>query len=119
MVDVDHCIFCKIDAQAVVAENDFAIAIRDKFPAKPLHTLVIPKRHTRDVFDCTPAEREALHALAVACLSALKREDPTIEGVNYGYNIGEVAGQKIFHTHLHLIPRRRGDLAPPPAQAEA
>jgi diadenosine tetraphosphate (Ap4A) HIT family hydrolase len=118
MADVDDCIFCKLDAQSIVAENDLAIAIRDKFPAKPLHTLIIPKRHTCDVFDCTADEREALHTLAVACLDALKCEDPTIEGVNLGYNIGNVAGQKIFHTHLHLIPRRKGDLVPPPARGE-
>lgn len=118
MVIIDDCIFCKLDAQFIVAENELAIAIRDKFPSKPLHTLIIPKRHTRNVFDCSSAEREALHTLAVACLNALKGEDPTIEGVNFGYNIGEVAGQKIFHTHLHLIPRRKGDLAPLPASGD-
>ncbi len=119
MTNINDCIFCNLDAQFVVAENQFAIAIRDKFPVKPLHTLIIPKRHTCDVFDCTAAEREAMHTLAVACLDALRREDPAIEGVNFGHNIGEVAGQKIFHTHLHLIPRRKGDFAPPPARGEA
>ena len=110
------CVFCDRSALDVVAENDLAMAVRDKFPAKPLHTLIIPKRHSTDVFETTPEEREAMHALTIEVLAALKIEDPTIEGVNYGSNVGAVAGQKIFHTHVHLIPRRRGDLAPPPAR---
>jgi diadenosine tetraphosphate (Ap4A) HIT family hydrolase len=46
----------------------------------------------------------------------LMDEDSTIGGFNFGSNIGEAAGQKIFHAHLHLIPRRVGDTPPPPAR---
>ena len=115
MDNLPDCMFCNLEEKFIIAENALAIAVRDKFPAKPLHTLIIPKRHTIDVFETTAAEREALHELAAACLRRLKEEDPTIEGVNIGHNVGQVAGQKIFHTHLHLIPRRKGDLAPPVA----
>lgn len=118
MTKDDACIFCQLDPADIVAENDLAIAIRDKFPAKPLHTLIIPRRHCTDVFETTPCEREALHGLAADCLSALKLTDPTIEGVNFRSNVGAVAGQKILHTHIHLIPRRLGDMAPPPAQQD-
>lgn len=110
------CIFCDRSKLDVIAQNDLAFAVRDKHPVKPLHTLIIPKRHSRDIFETTPAEREALHQLSDECLTALRSDDPSVEGVNFGSNVGAVAGQKIFHTHIHLIPRRRGDLDPPPAR---
>lgn len=110
------CVFCDRDNLRIISENDLAIAVRDTSPAKPLHTLVIPKRHSADVFSTTAQEREAMHQLAMQCIDDLKLLDATIEGVNYGSNIGAVAGQKIFHTHIHIIPRRKGDMAPPPAR---
>lgn len=112
----DGCIFCAREALEVIVETDLAMAVRDKHPVKPLHTLIIPKRHSENIFETTAAEREALHQLAVVCIDLLKAEDPRIEGVNFGSNVGAVAGQKIFHTHMHLIPRRRGDLNPPAAK---
>lgn len=110
------CPFCAIEPAAWVGENDLAFAIRDKFPVRPLHTLLIPKRHVRDIFETTPEEREALHQLALARRSAIRGEDPDVQGFSFGSNIGEAAGQKIFHAHLHLIPRRPGDTPPPPAR---
>lgn len=111
-----NCIFCDQSELEIVAENDLAFAIRDKFPVKPLHTLIIPKRHVQNVFDTTELEREAIHRLALDCLEQIKLQDSTVGGVNYGSNVGAVAGQKIFHAHVHLIPRRAGDMPPPPAQ---
>lgn len=113
------CPFCAVSSLTLVAENDLAIAIRDKFPIRPLHTLVIPKRHVPDIFEASADEREALHELASLCRSVLMGEDPTIGGFNFGSNIGKAAGQKIFHAHLHLIPRRVGDTPPPPARPVA
>lgn len=115
----DSCIFCDHAALEIIAENDLAVAVKDKFPVMPLHTLIIPKRHSEDIFETTLDEREAMHQLTLRCLAMLKEQDPSIEGVNYGSNVGAVAGQKILHTHAHLIPRRRGDLAPAPARHDA
>jgi diadenosine tetraphosphate (Ap4A) HIT family hydrolase len=112
------CPFCKAPSHALVGENDLAFALRDKFPVRPLHTLIIPKRHAPDIFETTNEEREALHGLALACRAAISREDPSVEGFNFGSNVGAAAGQKIFHAHLHLIPRRIGDTPPPPGRAE-
>ncbi|OAI30946.1 histidine triad (HIT) protein [Methylosinus sp. R-45379] len=114
-----NCPFCAVSSLTLVAENELAIAIRDKFPIRPLHTLVIPKRHVADIFEASAAEREAVHELASRCRTMLMDEDPTIGGFNVGSNIGEAAGQKIFHAHLHLIPRRVGDTPPPPARPVA
>ncbi len=110
------CPFCNPSSLVFLAENELAFAIRDKFPIRPLHTLVIPKRHAADIFETTAEEREALHDLASKCRSAILREDCEVAGFNFGSNIGQAAGQKIFHAHLHLIPRRTGDTPPPAAR---
>ena len=112
------CIFCTLDQLNLIGENEHAYAVRDKFPIKPLHTLIIPKRHIQDIFESNAEEREAIHELAILCRNAIRGEDASVEGFNFGSNIGSVAGQKIMHAHVHLIPRRLGDLPPPPARHE-
>ena len=102
-----------------MAENDLALAIRDKYPVKPLHSLLITKRHCIDIFETTAEEREAIHQLAAQVKADIEMLDSSVEGFNFGSNISEVAGQKIFHTHVHLIPRRRGDLDLPPASMDS
>jgi ATP adenylyltransferase len=109
------CLFCTLSSAQIIAENELAFAIHDKFPVTPLHSLIIPKRHVADYFECTPAEREEIHALLVICRSAILSADDTVGGFNVGVNVGATAGQKIHHVHVHLIPRRDGDIAPPPA----
>jgi diadenosine tetraphosphate (Ap4A) HIT family hydrolase len=118
-MDFGACIFCDHSSLEVVGENEHALAVRDRFPVRPLHTLIIPKRHVENVFATDATEREAIHALALVCADALKRDDPTISGFNFGSNIGVAAGQKIMHAHIHLIPRRFGDLPPPAAKPES
>ncbi len=101
-----NCIFCNLEALDLIAENELAFAIRDKFPVKPLHTLIIPKRHAASIFETSIEEREAIHAIAQLCRREIEALDPCVAGFNFGSNIGEAAGQKILHTHVHLIPRR-------------
>ena len=107
------CLFCSIPAERVIAENELAYAIRDGFPVTNLHSLVVPKRHTVDYFSLTKQELlacdELLHQLKVDILQA----DPLVKGFNIGMNAGEVAGQTIFHCHIHLIPRSEGDVGNP------
>jgi diadenosine tetraphosphate (Ap4A) HIT family hydrolase len=112
----NNCPFCLVQALTLVAENDLAFAVRDKFPVRPLHTLVIPKRHVADIFETSLEEREAIHQLALECRAVIFQDDPEVQGFNFGSNVGAAAGQKIFHAHLHLIPRRIGDTPPPPAR---
>ena len=111
-----RCPFCDRSRLALIGENSLAYAIRDRYPVKALHSLIILKRHAADIFEATREEREALHEMARWSRSQIMSEDPTVGGFNFGSNIGAVAGQKIFHLHLHLIPRRAGDVPPPPAQ---
>jgi diadenosine tetraphosphate (Ap4A) HIT family hydrolase len=115
--DLDKvCLFCDIqsnDRKRIIAENNLAYAIRDGFPVTAGHTLFIPKRHTLDYFGLLPAEVSAINLLMAEQKKLLQKEDPTINGFNIGMNCGETAGQTIFHCHVHLIPRRKGDVENP------
>ena len=107
------CIFCKEPIRTVIAENALAYAIHDGFPVTPLHTLIIPKRHVKDYFGLTQAEINAITKLMDQLRDLIIKQDPNVEGFNIGMNCGEVAGQTIFHCHIHLMPRRSGDTESP------
>jgi ATP adenylyltransferase len=106
----ETCIFCNLPEGRVVAENRLAIAIRDGFPVTPLHSLVIPKRHVATYFDLSRSEFNACDSLMKDQRKVIMSTDTAVEGFNIGMNAGDVAGQTVFHCHIHLIPRRRGDV---------
>ncbi|MGE5306704.1 MAG: HIT domain-containing protein [Alphaproteobacteria bacterium] len=106
------CRFCEVIA-APVGSNALAYAIRDGNPVTPFHTLIIPRRHVESFFDLYGAERNAIFALLDEMKSDIENQDATVEGFNIGVNNGEVAGQSVPHVHVHLIPRRRGDVENP------
>ena len=97
----------------MIAQNELAYAIRDGFPVTALHTLVIPKRHVEDYFGLTSGELLACDALLRSLKSDITRTDPMVVAFNIGMNAGRAAGQTIFHCHIHLIPRREGDVENP------
>lgn len=107
------CLFCEIPADRIIHENELAYAIRDGYPVTDLHTLVIPKRHVSSYFDLGQAEINACHALLREAKAAIECSDAAVTGFNVGINNGEDAGQTIFHCHIHLIPRRKGDVEEP------
>jgi len=110
------CLFCDIqttEKQRIIAENSLAYAIRDGFPVTDFHTLFIPKRHAKDYFELTQAEINAINQLINEQKSILDKADKSIDGYNIGMNCGETAGQTVFHCHVHLIPRRKGDVENP------
>ena len=112
----DGCLFCDIqskDRKRIIAENTLAYAIRDGYEVTAGHTLLIPKRHVADYFGLIPAEVNAINQLMAEQKAVLQSEDESIEAFNIGMNCGEVAGQTIFHCHVHLIPRRSGDVENP------
>lgn len=110
------CLFCQIqtdDRKRVVDENTLAYAIRDGFEVTKHHTLFIPKRHIKDYFGLSQAEINAINQLIESQKEFLDDADSSIDGYNIGMNCGEAAGQTIFHCHVHLIPRRKGDVDNP------
>ena len=109
----DGCIFCEISRERIIAENELCYAIRDLYPVTEHHTLVIPKRHVSDYFDLYQPERTAVHSLLDQQRSLIQEIDETVTGFNAGTNSGKDAGQSIFHCHVHLIPRRKGDTGNP------
>lgn len=108
-----ECPFCQLTPSRLVAENELAVAFRDAYPVTELHTLVIPKRHVADYFDLFQPERNAMQALMEDQRRLMLVADPSVTGFNIGINAGEDAGQTIFHCHIHLIPRREGDVENP------
>jgi ATP adenylyltransferase len=109
---LDGCLFCNvqtIDRGRIVEENDLAFVIRDAFPVSEHHSLFIPKRHVLDYFGLSQDEVIAIHNLIHSQKEYLSKFDATIDGYNIGMNCGETAGQSVWHCHVHLIPRRKGD----------
>lgn len=105
--------FCTLAADRTVEENELCLVIRDAFPVTDLHTLIIPKRHVADFFDLTPSEKGAIDEALRVQRKAILDLDNEVTGFNIGVNIGVDAGQTIFHVHVHLIPRRPGDVSEP------
>jgi diadenosine tetraphosphate (Ap4A) HIT family hydrolase len=108
-----ECVFCNLDStKELITETDTAIAFLDSYPVNPGHTLIIPKRHVADYFELSIHEQQALWQVVNRCKKIIqKRFNP--DGFNVGINVGEVAGQSIFHVHIHLIPRYKGDVENP------
>jgi len=108
------CAFCKKSKDdEIILENEYAFAVLDGYPVSEGHTLIIPKRHFSDYFEITEKEYIAVHDLIRVRRKQLLENDKTIFGFNVGANSGEVAGQTIWHCHIHLIPRRKGDTPNP------
>lgn len=107
------CLFCEIPEERITEENELAYAVDDGYPVTPLHALIIPKRHVATYFDLSRPEENACRDLVVKVREKICESDSAVEGFNIGWNCGEVAGQTIFHAHMHLIPRREGDVGNP------
>lgn len=89
-----------------------SLSFFDGFPVSPGHALIIPRRHVASFFDLTQDERQDMFNMVDEVKRILDdRFHP--DGYNIGVNIGETAGQSIFHVHLHLIPRYSGDVPNP------
>jgi histidine triad (HIT) family protein len=109
---MSECIFCAIGEHRapaeIVYEDDEVIAFLDILPVSEGHCLVVPKAHARNVFDITPESAASTMRAAVHVAQAVKRAVKA-DGMNIWQSSEEVAGQTVFHFHLHVVPRRRGD----------
>jgi diadenosine tetraphosphate (Ap4A) HIT family hydrolase len=88
------------------------VAFLDGFPVTQGHTLVVPKRHVASLFEMPEREQEGVWAL-VAQVRSLLLVELRPDGFTVGLNDGVAAGQTVMHAHVHIIPRRHGDVADP------
>ena len=107
------CLFCNPPKGRIVAENEIAYAMWDGFPVTEHHALITPKRHVEDYLMLNNEETLACKSLLEIVADQIKIKDPTVTAFNIGMNCGADAGQTIFHCHVHLIPRRQGDVEEP------
>ena len=107
------CLFCNSKQSGLAAENDLAYASYDTYPVCEFHCLIIPKRHVVDYFDLNDDEVIACNNLIKQIKEEILLKDPAVKGFNIGTNAGVIAGQSILHCHIHLIPRREGDVDNP------
>ena len=107
------CIFCDVKKQDIIYENDYAFVSYDSYPVSKFHSLIIPKRHIKNFFYLNDKELNACNELIKKIKLKIENDDNLVEGFNLGTNAGSVAGQTIMHCHIHLIPRRRGDVENP------
>ena len=107
------CLFCNTDNKEYIFENDLAFATFDSYPVSKFHVLIVPKRHVKNYFELSNDEFVACNKMIMLSKNKIEQEDQTIEGFHIGSNTGKAAGQSINHCHIHLIPRRKGDVENP------
>ena len=107
------CLFCNAKESGIAAENEFAYASYDSYPVSDFHCLIIPKRHVKDYFEMSDEELLACNDLITKIKNEILAKDKTVKAFNIGTNAGKMSGQSIMHCHIHLIPRREGDVDNP------
>jgi len=107
------CIFCNEKKNNILDENDHAYASYDPYPVSKKHCLIVPKRHVKNYFDLSEKEILACNQLIKSMKIKIEEKDKSVKGFNIGTNSGKAAGQSIMHCHVHLIPRREGDVKNP------
>ena len=109
----DPCLFCNFKESGLADENTLAYASYDTYPVSNLHCLIIPKRHVKDYFELSNDEIIDCYELIKKIKQEILLKDPLVKGFNIGTNSGKFAGQSVMHCHIHLIPRREGDVENP------
>ena len=110
---MNDCIFCRIAKGAapasVVYSDEKVVAFLDIQPVNPGGTLVVPKTHSKGLSDLDPEVGGQMFKVAMIIAEGLRKSGVKCEGVNLFLADGEAAFQEVFHVHLHVIPRFRGD----------
>ena len=110
---MEDCVFCRIikgiAPASVVYTDEKVVALMDIQPVNPGHVLIIPKAHAAQLSELDEETGAHMFRIAMRIAEALRRSDIKCEGINLFLADGEVAFQDVFHVHLHIIPRFRGD----------
>ena len=103
------CIFCDAGEDVVVAREEHAFVLVNRFPYSSGHVMVAPTRHVGALGGLTDDEALAIHRLSAKAVATLEKEYGA-DGFNLGWNLGRVAGAGVVdHVHLHVVPRWSGD----------
>jgi diadenosine tetraphosphate (Ap4A) HIT family hydrolase len=109
---VDSCSFCAIEPGRIWLESEHALAVPDAYPVADGHALVMPRKHVGTIYELSMPEQRAIWELVgevrERLLTGLKPD-----GFNIGLNDGLAVGQTVEHAHVHVIPRRAGDIPDP------
>ena len=113
----NECLFCKIQeenySKEIIFQSDYFYVTRDSYPVTKLHTLIISNRHVPTFFELDDVEVLDLSNILKKQKIDIRNLDDTVTAFNIGINDGKDAGQSINHLHVHLIPRRVGDIDNP------
>ena len=112
-MEQNNCIFCNKSKLNIIYEDETFYVIRDAYPVTKDHTLIILNEHDKTYFDLEDKDIVQLNNIIKLQKKSLMDEDNSITGFNIGINQGESAGQTVMHLHIHLIPRRNGDVTDP------
>ena len=106
------CPFCSVEPSRTWIDNEHAVAFSDAYPVADGHTLVMPRKHVNSIYELNATEQSAIWDFVAAVryrlLIGLKPD-----GFNIGVNDGLAAGQNVEHAHVHVIPRKSGDVPDP------
>lgn len=109
-----HCVFCEIADNQLPAqriyEDEHFIVLLDIFPLRPAHVLIVSREHAPFLEDLSDAARDRLMQLTQRMARALRGAGYGAQGINLLVNDGPASNQHVPHLHLHLIPRRPGDV---------
>ena len=109
---VTRCPFCNVEPSEAWREGEYAIALADAYPVARGHTLVVPRKHVRTIYELPIPEQNGIWDLVGRVRERLIT-DFKPDGFNIGFNDGFAAGQTVEHAHIHVIPRCQGDVHDP------
>lgn len=107
-----NCPFCGVDPERIITSDLEVLAFHDGYPVTEGHTLVVPRRHVTTLFELPPDEQANIW-LFVSRVRDFLAAKLNVENFNVGVNDGQLAGQTVPHAHIHIIPRREGDVPDP------
>jgi ATP adenylyltransferase len=109
----NNCFFCNKEKLNIIYEDDIFFIIKDAYPVTRDHTLIILNEHNKNYFDLRDKDILRLNNIIKFQKETLIKKDKSITGFNIGINQGIDAGQTVMHLHIHIIPRRKGDVDDP------
>jgi len=109
------CVFCEIakgnqQAGMVVYRDPWVVAFMNHAPENPGHVLVVPISHSKEITEVPDTTARQMMSVGRKIALAIRNTDIKCEGFNFRINSGEAAGQTVFHSHLHVIPRFKSEV---------